>query len=58
MTYQAVQESRLLLALDATEETDNGDDAVERDGFEGLGLRRWEMVSDTSSFERFARRDT
>jgi hypothetical protein len=40
MTYQAVQESRLLLALDAAEEADDGDDAVEGDGFEGLGLQR------------------
>jgi hypothetical protein len=40
MTYQAVQESRLLLALDAAEETDDGDDAVEGDGLEGLGLQR------------------
>lgn len=34
---QAVQESRLLLSLDAAEESNNGDHAVEGDGFEGLG---------------------
>jgi hypothetical protein len=39
-TYEAIQESRLLLALDAAEEADDGDDAVEGDCFEGLGLRR------------------
>lgn len=37
-TYEAIEESRLLLALDAAEETDDGDDAVEGDCFEGLGL--------------------
>ena len=39
VAYQAIQESRLLLALDAAEETDDGNDAVEGDGFEGLSLR-------------------
>jgi hypothetical protein len=38
-TYEAIQESRLLLAFDAAEEADDGDDAVEGDCFEGLGLR-------------------
>jgi hypothetical protein len=42
VTYQAIQESRLLLALDAAEEADDGDDAVEGDGFEGLRLQRYQ----------------
>ena len=42
VAYQAIQESRLLLALDAAEETDDGDDAVDGDGFEGLGLRGYQ----------------
>jgi hypothetical protein len=37
-TYEAIQESRLLLALDAAEEADDGNNAVEGDCFEGLGL--------------------
>jgi len=34
---EALEESRLLLALGTTEETNDGDHAVERNGFEGLG---------------------
>lgn len=42
LTYEALEESGLLLSLGAGEEADNGDHAVEGDGFEGLRLRgRW-----------------
>lgn len=37
-TYEAVEESGLLFAFDAAKEADDGDDAVEGDCFERLGL--------------------
>jgi hypothetical protein len=50
LTYEAFKEGRLLLALGAGEEADDGDHAVEGDGFEGLGLR-----SEWVSFDHFTR---
>jgi hypothetical protein len=38
LTYEAFEEGRLLLALGAGEEADDGDYAVKGNGFEGLGL--------------------
>jgi hypothetical protein len=59
MAYQAIQESRLLLALDAAEETDDGDDAVDGDGFEGLGLRKVpELVMEDLARNGKTRQDT